>query len=337
KLVYDNYNKFITATETIKEMKRDVYAMDADMEAVRLKMRQIAQGSGVLDLVLQPTRSKVDKLVRVRRLLQRLEFLNELPARLETMIRHKRYTEAVHLYKKTISVLTRHSHVLSFKKIKERTEVMMTELTHQVIDLLEDPSLEAVKLTQYISVLRLMGAPAEKGMITSFNQSLLTQQALREPPSPPSPTPTAPTDATSPAVVKDIKSQEIVSARQFHQSVVVGLIEACKGELELYGSPLPPTPRRVSGGVGGVGAEEEAGEMEGGQEGGQGREGGQEGEERQRQAAAAYTALAVVVHTVVEEYSASLIKAFSMFFTRYQSLYLQRRIDYCDISELPGE
>eukprot|EP00601_Ochromonadales_sp_CCMP2298_P009205 CAMPEP_0173198724 /NCGR_PEP_ID=MMETSP1141-20130122/16839_1 /TAXON_ID=483371 /ORGANISM="non described non described, Strain CCMP2298" /LENGTH=317 /DNA_ID=CAMNT_0014123535 /DNA_START=59 /DNA_END=1008 /DNA_ORIENTATION=- len=192
KLVYDNYNKFITATETIKEMKRDVYAMDADMEAVRLKMRQIAQGSGVLDLVLQPTRSKVDKLVRVRRLLQRLEFLNELPARLETMIRHKRYTEAVHLYKKTISVLTRHSHVLSFKKIKERTEVMMTELTHQVIDLLEDPSLEAVKLTQYISVLRLMGAPAEKvshkllsahrarsqGMITSFNQSLLTQQAL---------------------------------------------------------------------------------------------------------------------------------------------------------------
>jgi hypothetical protein len=31
-----------------------------------------------------------------------------------------------------------------------------------VIDLLEDPSLEAVKLTQYISVLRLMGAPAEK-------------------------------------------------------------------------------------------------------------------------------------------------------------------------------
>ena len=35
KLVYDNYNKFITATETIKEMKNDVYGMDPDMEAVR--------------------------------------------------------------------------------------------------------------------------------------------------------------------------------------------------------------------------------------------------------------------------------------------------------------
>lgn len=35
KLVYDNYNKFITATETIKEMKNDVYGMDQDMEAVK--------------------------------------------------------------------------------------------------------------------------------------------------------------------------------------------------------------------------------------------------------------------------------------------------------------
>jgi len=35
KLVYDNYNKFITATETIKEMKEDVFGMDNDMSSVR--------------------------------------------------------------------------------------------------------------------------------------------------------------------------------------------------------------------------------------------------------------------------------------------------------------
>ena len=59
KLVYDNYNKFITATETIKEMKNDVYGMDADMEAVRTKMQQIAEGAATLDVKLQPTREKV--------------------------------------------------------------------------------------------------------------------------------------------------------------------------------------------------------------------------------------------------------------------------------------
>ena len=35
KLVYDNYNKFITATETIRTMKADVYSMDSDMDAVK--------------------------------------------------------------------------------------------------------------------------------------------------------------------------------------------------------------------------------------------------------------------------------------------------------------
>jgi hypothetical protein len=38
KLVYDNYNKFITATETIRVMKADVYGMDPDMEAVRCEL-----------------------------------------------------------------------------------------------------------------------------------------------------------------------------------------------------------------------------------------------------------------------------------------------------------
>lgn len=64
--------------------------------------------------------TQVDKLVRVRRLLDRLGFLNELPERLEAMITHRHYKEAVQLYNKTISVLTRHQHVLSFKKIKVR-------------------------------------------------------------------------------------------------------------------------------------------------------------------------------------------------------------------------
>ena len=71
-----------------------------------------------LPTTLYPTYAQVDKLVRVRRLLDRLGFLNELPERLEVMIRHRHYKEAVQLYNKTISVLTRHSHVLSFKKIK---------------------------------------------------------------------------------------------------------------------------------------------------------------------------------------------------------------------------
>ena len=98
----------------------------------------------------------MDKLVRVKRLLERLEFLSELPERLAKMIDDKMYKEAVQLYHKTISVLTRHSHVLSFKNIKERTELMMADLTEKVINLLEDPTLEAVKVSVFYLFLAIV-------------------------------------------------------------------------------------------------------------------------------------------------------------------------------------
>eukprot|EP01033_Poteriospumella_lacustris_P016192 gene16193-11584_t len=133
KLVYDNYHKFITATETIKDMKNDVLSMDPDMHTVRATLTHIATHAQQLDTAMETSRQQVDKLVRIRRLLDRLEFLSELPDKLATMIDQRAYTDAVHLYRKSITVLTRHSHVLSFKKIKERTEAMMSDLTKKVI------------------------------------------------------------------------------------------------------------------------------------------------------------------------------------------------------------
>jgi membrane-bound ClpP family serine protease len=62
------------------------------------------------------------------------------------MISKEQYREAVQLYNKAITVLKNHSHVLSFKNIQERTEQMMRDLRHKVMDLLDDPQLEAVKV-----------------------------------------------------------------------------------------------------------------------------------------------------------------------------------------------
>ena len=70
-LVYENYNKFISATETIKKMKTNVEAMDDDMESVRIKMGTITLKTTFLDQSLAEKRSKIDKLVRIKRLLNR--------------------------------------------------------------------------------------------------------------------------------------------------------------------------------------------------------------------------------------------------------------------------
>ena len=48
-LVYENYNKFISATETIRRMKSNVDVMDGDMEIVKHKMDAIGGASTRLD------------------------------------------------------------------------------------------------------------------------------------------------------------------------------------------------------------------------------------------------------------------------------------------------
>lgn len=62
------------------------------------------------------------------------------------MIRREMYQPAVTLYNKTILVLTKHSDLLSFKNIKERTELMMKDLCSKVTDFLDDESLETIKV-----------------------------------------------------------------------------------------------------------------------------------------------------------------------------------------------
>jgi len=84
----------------------------------RMNMDKITSISSTLDGSLSDKRVKVSKLVRVRRLLQKLEFLSELPEKLVDLINAGQYKRAVQLYRRTITVLTKHSHLLSFKNIK---------------------------------------------------------------------------------------------------------------------------------------------------------------------------------------------------------------------------
>jgi vacuolar protein sorting-associated protein 51 len=77
-LVYENYNKFISATETIKKMKTNVEAMDSDMESVRVKMQSICEKTKTIDQSLAGKRAQIDKLVRIKRLLNRLVLISNM-------------------------------------------------------------------------------------------------------------------------------------------------------------------------------------------------------------------------------------------------------------------
>ena len=67
-------------------MKQDVEKMDSEMDVLVSNMENIAAKSSIVNESLSGKRGKIDKLVRVRRLLKRLEIIFELPRQLSEQV-----------------------------------------------------------------------------------------------------------------------------------------------------------------------------------------------------------------------------------------------------------
>ena len=85
-LVYENYNKFISATDTIRKMKDQVEGMETEIETLISTMDAVGERSSQINTNLQPKRERVENIQSLQRLIKRLEFLFELPLRLKRSI-----------------------------------------------------------------------------------------------------------------------------------------------------------------------------------------------------------------------------------------------------------
>lgn len=146
-LVYENYNKFISATDTIRKMKTDFKKMETEMNLLVSKMSTITEFSGqitgtlqvcideskyeyVLDLedYLQGTRQQLSKLSEKHSLLQKLQFLSSLPTKLKTLKEEGNYTQAVHDYVQAQKVLLQYGSQPSFQSIQEECHNIMADI-----------------------------------------------------------------------------------------------------------------------------------------------------------------------------------------------------------------
>ncbi|KAL3243497.1 hypothetical protein MRX96_020556 [Rhipicephalus microplus] len=99
-LVYENYNKFISATDTIRKMKNDFRRMEEEMDHLSSNMATISKFSTSIGGTLQGRREQMIKLSSTHSLLKKLQLLFELPPRLKACIENESYEEAVTYYTK---------------------------------------------------------------------------------------------------------------------------------------------------------------------------------------------------------------------------------------------
>ena len=86
-LVYENYNKFIAATETIRKMRVDFRSMEEEMDQLATSMTSITAFSSNISDKLRVRRQEVARLSSTNTTLQKLQFVLELPQRLKVKVK----------------------------------------------------------------------------------------------------------------------------------------------------------------------------------------------------------------------------------------------------------
>lgn len=161
-LVYENYNKFISATDTIKKMKNDFKKMEDEMDLLVSNMESITSFSEKINDNLQDTRDKICHLSGVHSLLQRLQFLFKLPATLKSRMEEKNYIQATQDYLHAQRVLQQYGDMPAFQGIKGDCEAILAELKTELRKEFCNPNASTKELTESVDLLLQLEEPPKE-------------------------------------------------------------------------------------------------------------------------------------------------------------------------------
>jgi len=85
-LVYDNYNKFISATDTVKSVKKKIDAMEEELLKLKTSVSKIGQSYEKINTKLEPKWKEIRRLDSIESDLDKLKFLRELPGILKNAL-----------------------------------------------------------------------------------------------------------------------------------------------------------------------------------------------------------------------------------------------------------
>ncbi|KAL8137228.1 hypothetical protein V2J09_003229 [Rumex salicifolius] len=120
-LVYENYNKFISATETMKRMKNNISGMETNMEQLLEKILSVQSRSAGVNTSLFEKREHIERLHRTRNLLRKVQFIYDLPEQLARCIKSESYADAVRFYTGAMPIFKAYGDS-SFKDCKRASE-----------------------------------------------------------------------------------------------------------------------------------------------------------------------------------------------------------------------
>ncbi|GIL88543.1 hypothetical protein Vretimale_15339 [Volvox reticuliferus] len=155
-LVYENYNKFITATDTIRTMKSSIDAMENEMLRLQQTASVVAEKSLSVSNKLQQRRESMEQLYKVQRLLRKLQTVFELPRKMRAALEEDALDTAVGLYAEAQPLLHKYGGRGTFKVIALESDFVAQEISQLLKKRLTERKDDT---EQCVLLLRKLGEP----------------------------------------------------------------------------------------------------------------------------------------------------------------------------------
>uniref|UniRef100_A0A158PBC8 Vacuolar protein sorting-associated protein 51 homolog n=1 Tax=Angiostrongylus cantonensis TaxID=6313 RepID=A0A158PBC8_ANGCA len=156
-LVYENYNKFLTATSTVRKIQDEFNLLDSEMESLSRNMKYISELIGELGSVLGARREGVAQLGSSYKVVKNLQFLFELPSILQICFDEGNYNDVVRLYLLAQKGLSKYADVKNICEIQDKVGQIIFETEKQVQRLL----LKSSELSLQNDLKQLQSDPAD--------------------------------------------------------------------------------------------------------------------------------------------------------------------------------
>ncbi|KNC97850.1 uncharacterized protein SPPG_06846 [Spizellomyces punctatus DAOM BR117] len=152
-LVYENYSKFISATDTIRKMKTNVENMESEMDQLSKSIAKISDSSTTINNGLQDQRAKLHQLNGVDNLLKKLNFVIELPNRLHECVDKGQHAQAVRYYSRVSNLLERYRHMSVFSKIEEECRTIIDKVARLIKQKLNSDQSTLAEISECVGLL----------------------------------------------------------------------------------------------------------------------------------------------------------------------------------------
>ncbi|CAN6469088.1 unnamed protein product [Victoria cruziana] len=159
-LVYENYNKFIGATDTIRRMKTNIVVMESNMEKLLEKIMSVQAESDRVNTSLFEKRGHIEKLNRTRNLLRQVQFIYDLPTQLTKCIKTEAYGDAVRYYTGAMPILEEYGDS-SFQDCKRESEAAISQIVQSLEVRLSSDSEPVEARAEAVVLLKQLGFPVD--------------------------------------------------------------------------------------------------------------------------------------------------------------------------------